>query len=272
MTYSLTEGKFPEEIQVYPKYYNDLFRSFDRTAEIFVGMPFAKEFEARWKDIIKPAIRSCDLKPYRVKQRVVSDSIPVDILDAIARAKFLIFDISNEKTQRPNPNVMYELGIAHATRLPEEVIIIRDQESKETPFDIKHIRWNTFFPASRKRSVSLIKRLIKNAEKQVDVTKDLIVTRVMALLDPDMISFLQTIRPWKDRGFDLYPFDPDRKGLYSLPDKECSENCLRTLARNLISVGILESALPVPPQKKIYGGTPEHYMTGLGKALFRRIP
>lgn len=257
---------------MYPKYYNDLFRSFDRTEEVFVGMPFSKEFEPRWKDIIKQTIRSFGLKPYRVKERVVSDSIPVDILDGIARARYLIFDISNEKTQRPNPNVMYELGIAHATRLPEEVIIIRDHESEKVPFDIKHIRWNKFFPGSRERSISIIKRLIRNAEKQVDVTRDLILKRVTAVLDPDMISFLQTIRPWKDTGFDLYPFDLNRKGIYSLPDKDCSESYLRLLARNLIRAGIVESAPPVPPQNKIYGGTPEYHLTHLGKALLLQIP
>jgi hypothetical protein len=93
-------------------------------------MPFSSQFEPRWKDIFEPAIVSCDLKPYRTKERLVSDSIPIDVLEGIGSAKLLLFDISNEKKDQPNSNVMYELGIAHAIRMPEEVIIVRMNNQK----------------------------------------------------------------------------------------------------------------------------------------------
>ena len=257
---------------MYPKIYIDLFRSFDRTPEVFVAMPYSSQFESRWKEIFVPAIVCCDLKPYRTKELFVSNSIPVDILDGIGRAKFLLFDISNEEKNRPNSNVMYELGIAHAIRLPEEVIILRDEQSESSPFDIRHIRWNSFSTQKIEESRVKIEKLIKNAEKQIDLTKDLTVKNALSLLDLDMISFLDTVREYVSEGFDLYPFDPDRKGLYGLPHKNCSEGYLRKLARDLINLRIIKSADLISIQKKIYGVTPEYYFTEFGKAILSKIP
>jgi hypothetical protein len=286
---------------MYPKIYMDLFRSFEREQEVFVGMPFSSKFELRWKEIFEPAILSCSLKPYRTKELVVSDSITIDILDGIGRAKLLLFDISDERG-KPNPNVMYELGIAHATRLPEEVIILRDDISKSSTFDISHIRWNTFSPKETENSITKIKALINNAESEIDLTKDKLVTKVITSLDVDMISFLETVYDYLNgvkkslsddssigrgrssfkfskeekqilsTGFDLYPFDFDRKGLYSLGYKDCSEEHLREIARKLIEYGILRPAEPIPPEKgKIYGGAPDYYITELGKAVALKL-
>jgi len=257
---------------MYPKIYIDLFRSFDREPEVFVGMPFSKEFEPRWKSIYKPAIISCNLKPFRVKERFVSDSIPIDILSGISRAKFLLFEISNEKTARPNPNIMYELGIAHATRIPEEVIIIRDKQSENIPFNIKHIRWNNFSPQNSKQSITIIKNLIKKAKKEVDLTKDLIINKALNSLDIDMIGFLDTLREYTKTGFDLCAFDPMRKGLYGLPHKDCSEEYLREIALRFINLEIIRSAEPLPFRKRVYGVTPEYYLTEFGKAVLSKIP
>jgi len=257
---------------MYPKIYIDLFRSFDRMPEVFVAMPFSSQFESRWKEIFVPAIDSCDLKPCRTKELLVSNSIPVDILDGIGRAKFLLFDISNEEKDRPNSNVMYELGIAHATRLPEEVIIVRDEESESSPFDIQHIRWNSFSTQKIEESRAKIEKLIKNAEKQIDLTKDLMVKNTLSSLDFETISFLDTVREYVDEGFDLCPFDSDRKGLYGLPHKDCSEEYLRILARDLLNLRIVKSANPISIQKKIYEVTPEYYFTEFGKAILSKIP
>lgn len=264
---------------MYPKIYTDLFREFSRKPEVFVAMPFSKAFDVRWKLIFKPAISSCNLTPYRVKERFVSESIPVDILDGINRAKCLLFDISNEETGHPNSNVMYELGIAHATRLPEEVIIIRDDKSKNVPFDIKHIRWNEFSPQKINKSITKVKKLLKSALKEINLTKDRMIEKVWSSLDPEMVEFLEVIRDYYEQigqkcvrdGFDLYPFDPDRKGLYGLISSDCSKEYLREIARNLINLGILRSASPLPPHKRVYGGTPEYYLTEIGKILLNKL-
>ena len=55
-----------------------------------------------------------------------------DIVTLIARARFIIYDLSGR-----NANVFYELGIAHT--LGKEVILIA-QSLDDVPFDIQHLR------------------------------------------------------------------------------------------------------------------------------------
>jgi len=61
---------------MYPKLYIDLFRSFERSSEVFVAMSFEKKFDERWSKIFRPAIKACKLKPFRLKESIKSDSIP----------------------------------------------------------------------------------------------------------------------------------------------------------------------------------------------------
>jgi hypothetical protein len=211
-----------------------------------------------------------------VKESVKGDSIPTEILNYIGRAKLILADISDEfyKNERtyPNPNVMYELGIAHSLRLPEEVIVIRDANSKDVPFDISHIRWNSFEPNDPVRAINKIKKLIERAEKEIHLIKDQVLTKVMHSLDSEMIEFLVTVREYESTGFDLSPFDPERKGLYGLPSKDCSERYLRAIARKMIELGVLKVGSLVPYWQRIYGSSDEYTFTDLGRALLKKIP
>lgn len=258
---------------MYPKLYIDAFRSFPRVPEVFVAMPFRKDFDHRWKNIFSPAIKKVGLMPFRVKESIRSDSIPNEILDHIGKAKLILVDISDEyHSQHPNPNVMYELGIGHSIRLPEEVIIVRDLRSGNAPFDIQHIRWNSFPDNNIKTSFNKIISLLKNAEKEVEILKDKIIDKVLNALDSEMAEFLVTVRAYDRTGFDLQPFDPDRKGHYGLPSKDCSEHYLREIARKLISLGILKMGDLIPFWQRFYGTSSEYRFTELGHVVLQRFP
>ncbi len=255
---------------MYPKIYLDSFRDFVRTDEVFVAMPFADEFEDRWKEIFCPAIANQALDPYRVDIRVVSDSILTDILAGIGRARLVLADTSFQRSG-PNVNVMYELGIAHAMRLPEEVIVVRESNSTDpSPFDVSHIRYHRFDPEDANTARSIVEKLISTALKAIDITQDLIVDKTLRSLDPDAMLFLGTIGSMD--GFDLYPFDPDRKGLYELGDRESSEEGLKSIARNLTALGVLMSGDPGRQQERVYGAVHEYLVTALGKAVWERLP
>jgi len=260
---------------MYPKIYFDYFREFDRKSEVFVAMPFTNDFNHRWTEIFIPGIKKVGLIPVRVDFSTVSDSILIDILKGIGSSKFVLVDTSCQKNEGqclgPNPNVMFELGIAQAIRLPEEVIVIRDEQSiTENPFDISHIRYNKFDSQNIKASISLLSRLIIDAQRVLDITRDLIVERILKTLDPDEMWFHGTIG--SQNTFDLYPFDPDRKELYELGYRESSKLELRSLARGLIRLGLLEAGNPGPPKKQVYGVVPEYKVTALGKAVWERMP
>lgn len=57
-----------------------------------------------------------------------------DVLRGLAEAELVIVDVTGA-----NPNVFYELGIAHTIRCAESVWLIT-QDASEVPFDVEHYR------------------------------------------------------------------------------------------------------------------------------------
>jgi hypothetical protein len=123
---------------MYPAIFFGLFPPFPRDDRVFVAMSFDSRFDRRWNEVIVPAVRricvrtgatETRLEPHRVDLRTASDSILTEILDGIGRCRAVVADITSighiEGRPVRNANVLYEVGLAHASRLPEEVIIFR---------------------------------------------------------------------------------------------------------------------------------------------------
>ncbi len=117
-------------------------------------MSFDEQFNDRWENVLVPAIRSekvdgTPLEPHRVDTKRISDSILTEILGGISNDQLVIADVSAthwiDKTPVRNGNVMYEVGIAHAIRLPEEVLLFRS-DSGRLLFDISNVRVNSYDP------------------------------------------------------------------------------------------------------------------------------
>lgn len=122
---------------MYPKKFWNEFRLLRWPTAIFVGMWFQKQnVTTRYDEIIKIAIEQIPLRPRFLKDMITGDSIPVDIMTGIIECKLVLFDISRTCNGERNANVMYELGLAHTWRNPEEVIVVRDDQEK-LPFDIQ---------------------------------------------------------------------------------------------------------------------------------------
>ncbi len=98
----------------------------------FIIMPFTDKLNPIYKSIIRPIIKELKLECLRADEIFTSNPIVEDICDNIKRARFLIADL----TER-NPNVFYELGLAHA--LNKEVILLA-QDLNDVPFDLRHYR------------------------------------------------------------------------------------------------------------------------------------
>ena len=139
---------------MYPNQYFSLFPPFPHRDKVFVAMSFDDKFNRRWEDVIVPAVSSIEvagvqLQPHRVDTRRISDSILTEILDGISNDKLVLADVTTEShiASQPirNGNVMYEVGIAHAIRLPEEVLLFRS-DSDKVLFDIANVRLNSYDP------------------------------------------------------------------------------------------------------------------------------
>lgn len=128
-------------------FYANLFNQTKRD-EVFVIMSFDAAFQQRWERVIEPCIREeLKLTPVRVDYRESGESIVHDILDGIAHAKLVLADITSvpmkdaNGTEWPQRNgiVMWELGIAHTMRMPDEVIVVRSDDEKSL-FDLTQFR------------------------------------------------------------------------------------------------------------------------------------
>ena len=98
----------------------------------FVIMPFKEPFDSYYKKLLTPAIKDAGLKPIRADEIYGVKPIIDDITREIREAEVIIADVTGK-----NPNVNYELGLAHA--LGKQVIIVT-RELEDVPFDYRQIR------------------------------------------------------------------------------------------------------------------------------------
>ena len=102
----------------------------------FVIMPFKeKEFSQRiYTDVIKPLVEDVfKILCYRVDEDRLPDRIDNKIYSYLLRSAFVIAEITTL-----NPNVLYELGLAHM--LEKDCIILTNTPISNVPFDINRIR------------------------------------------------------------------------------------------------------------------------------------
>lgn len=99
----------------------------------FVIMPFTDELDGVYQSIVKPAIEAEGFTVTRADDIRGNAAVMVDIWHSICRARFVVADLTAR-----NPNVFYELGIAHT--VGKDTIMIAQQEEASIPFDISHIR------------------------------------------------------------------------------------------------------------------------------------
>lgn len=99
----------------------------------FVMMPFALPLTGYYEKVYKPAIEKAGLKPVRADTEIFGTGKIMDqVWAGINAAKVLVAEMTTR-----NPNVFYELGLAHALKKP--VVLISSNEA-DVPFDLKHIR------------------------------------------------------------------------------------------------------------------------------------
>ncbi len=103
------------------------------TDTCFVVMPFADPIGGYYTSIYQPAIDLAKLKAVRADADIYGTGKIIDqIWNGINNARVLIAELTGR-----NPNVLYELGIAHALKKP--VVLVSSNEP-DVPFDVRHVR------------------------------------------------------------------------------------------------------------------------------------
>jgi hypothetical protein len=132
----------------------------------FVMMPFGDWFDKYYQEIYVPAIKDAGLEPIRADELFSTGSVVEQVWDQIVKAKLLLADLSGK-----NPNVFYELGLAHAARKP---VVFTSAVLEDVPFDLRHLRVIIYevkepeWAVNLRRSVTdYLKNALKEPEKSI---------------------------------------------------------------------------------------------------------
>ena len=98
----------------------------------FVISPFGEPFDTYFEQIFKPALEESGLYAVRGDSIYRPTSIVDEIWQGIRSAKVLVAELTGR-----NPNVFYELGLAHAVSKP---VILVAESIEDIPFDLRAIR------------------------------------------------------------------------------------------------------------------------------------
>ncbi|MFH1680843.1 MAG: hypothetical protein ABIH26_09395 [Candidatus Eisenbacteria bacterium] len=101
----------------------------------FIAMPFSEDLRPVYEVAIKPAVRASGLRDVRADQLdLVGNALE------ILRQGILFCDVIVADLTGSNPNVLYELGLAHAQNKPGILICKRREDGglPELPFDVLH--------------------------------------------------------------------------------------------------------------------------------------
>ena len=99
----------------------------------FVMMPFSEPHGNYYSSVYEPGIKKAGLKPVRADHEIFgSGKIMDQVWSGINTAKVLVAELTTK-----NPNVFYELGLAHALKKP--VVLVSSNE-EDVPFDLHYIR------------------------------------------------------------------------------------------------------------------------------------
>lgn len=99
----------------------------------FVMQPFAAPLGDYYEKIYRPAIEKAGLRPVRADAEIFGTGKIIDqVWHGINAAKVLVAELTTR-----NPNVFYELGLAHAMNKP---VVLVSAKEEDVPFDLQHIR------------------------------------------------------------------------------------------------------------------------------------
>jgi len=99
----------------------------------FVMMSFDLELDRIYSDVIKPCVEEQNLVCRRADEIRSNRAIIHDIWKSICEARLIVVDLTSH-----NPNVFYELGMAHTVGRP--TILLSQKDVRKFPFDVMHLR------------------------------------------------------------------------------------------------------------------------------------
>lgn len=130
------------QYKIYPKEFKNEIIPI-QTGKCFVIMPFDSKYDIVYGEI-KKYLTDHHFQCNRADDISGSSIIMSKIIFEILNSQFVIADLTGQ-----NPNVFYELGIAHSFKDASNVIII-EQDNTKCPFDLSHLFHINYDPSNLK--------------------------------------------------------------------------------------------------------------------------
>ncbi len=227
------------------KIYENLFEKAinDIKTDVIITSEISKD---KISDRLKYRLELEAIKANKIKK----GDININILGKIIESTLVIFDITPIGKDKNEdlifcPNVMFELGIALAWKMPEQVIILCNEKNKidlrKFPIDI---RGNFIHEIDYDRRVSKLQKIIKGGFKDFKDKKDILLKNVKSKLDKDSLGLLAR-----------------RNGLM-FAEKNLDNHAIR----HLLNLGVIRT--------EIFRGNPVNFgycLTEIGRALLRQL-
>lgn len=161
---------------IYPKEFRSIKIPVERNTCFFL-MPFKDELNIVYGSI-KDHLEKLEINCSRIDEDY-SDSSPIieKIIRKIISSQYLIVDISYM-----NPNVFYELGIAHTFKDSRNILILK-QKKEQAPFDISHIRYIEYNKDNLFLLLPKIQTFIESNKKISDFYNSLNINNLINIID-----------------------------------------------------------------------------------------
>jgi hypothetical protein len=133
----------------------------DGQYDLFVLMPFSPDMREVYEDHIREVARRLKFRVGRADDFFTPGAVMGDVWTGICRSRIIIADCTSR-----NPNVFYEIGLAHTVGKP---VVLITQNSEDVPFDLRYIRYITYeyTPTGMKKFESDLANTIKTALREL---------------------------------------------------------------------------------------------------------
>lgn len=174
-----------DSYKIYPKQFRNARIPIEKNRCFFV-MPFAENF-----DIVYGELKSLLGQDGYVCTRVdeIAGSTPIinKILTELLKAQFVIVDLTN-----CNPNVFYELGIAHTLKSAENIFLIK-QKGASVPFDVTHLTYHEYETNNLRYLAAILKQSLRERKYASDFDELLNIKGIIDYLHDDQYEFIDKL-------------------------------------------------------------------------------
>lgn len=178
-----------DKYKIYPKQYRNEKITVQKN-KCFVLMQFSEDLDLVY-GTIKDELDKIGFICNRADDVAGSPIIFNKILTEMFSSRFIIVELSHN-----NPNVFYELGIAHSFKESSNIIIIKQKSENAIayPFDLKHLQYIEYTPDNLKLLTYRIKEYISNNKYLSDFYEILNIKGIIPFVSDNQDDFVEYLR------------------------------------------------------------------------------